>query len=122
MDAWEEMVDTYGGQLADNAPGHLRVMLKNTLPKDIEDELQEKPELNTWEEIIEWCRAKLIYQNQKNLASYIKPTITKISQVKRQEDSFDEEEIVYAPRGRARRAPAAQGIDPELKELLIAAL
>lgn len=29
LDAWEEMVDIYGGQLAENAPGHLRVMLKN---------------------------------------------------------------------------------------------
>ena len=46
LDAWEEMLDKYGGQLIEYAPGHVRVMLIKTLPHDIENELLDHPELD----------------------------------------------------------------------------
>ena len=73
LDDFEEMVDLYGQQLQQHAPMSLRVMLLRTLPKELEDEVLDKPKLRTMEDIIEHIRAKLIYKNQKNLAAYIRP-------------------------------------------------
>ena len=86
------MVDKFGSQLIEFAPGHLRVMAMKTLPSEVESEMLDKPELKTWEQIIEHCRRKFAYKNQKLLASYIKPGTTRITSIQRQEDSDDDDE------------------------------
>ena len=56
LDAWEERLDKYGGQLIEYAPGHVRVMLIKTLPNDIENELLDHPELGSCEQVLDYLR------------------------------------------------------------------
>ena len=104
LDDWEEMVDLYGGGLAVSAPSHLRVMLVKTLPSEVENELLEHPELNTMEKIIDYLRAKLIYKNQKHLASYIRPGQSRVNVMQSQEESDDDDEDIG--RGTEKKASA----------------
>ena len=104
LDDWEEMVDLYGGALSMHAPGHLRVMLLKTLPTETEAEIMDHPELRTMESIIDYLRSRLLYRNQKHLASYIRPGASRVSALRQpQDDSDDDEEDAAPVRGRPER-------------------
>ena len=128
LDAWEEMLDKYGGQLIEYAPGHVRVMLIKTLPSDIENELLDHPDLSSWEQILDYLRRKLIYKHQKHLASYIKPGSTRVHAVRRQDESdSDNDDDEPAPRGRSHtKAVKASSMpslsDPATIEAVVAAV
>ena len=93
LDDWEEMVDLYGQQLQMHAPMSLRVMLLRTLPKEVEDEILDRPLLRTMEQIIEYLREKLMYKNQKALASFIRPSSQRMNALrKRQEEESDDDD------------------------------
>ena len=102
LDDYEELVDLYGKQLQLHAPMSLRVMLLRSLPKELEDEILDKPHLRTMEEIIEYLRQKLSYRNQKSLASYIRPSSQRMSALRRvQEDESEDDEDDNQPTARA---------------------
>ena len=126
LDAWEEMLDKYGGQLIEYAPGHVRVMLIKTLPHEVENELLDHPELDSWERILDDLRRKLIYKHQKHLASYIKPGSARVHAVRRQEQSDSEDEDEPAPRGRSHtkavKASMPSLSDPATIEAVVAAV
>ena len=109
------MLDKFGSQLIEFAPAHLKVMVRNTLPKEMETELLDHPEVDTWEEIIDWCKKKLAYKNQKNLASYLKPGSMKVNALKSEVDDDSEEDV--APRGRVRRADEPPSMSTQVAKL-----
>ena len=119
--ALEEMLDKYGGQLIDYAPAHVRVMLIKMLPTEIETELIDNPQLDSWEKILAWCRSRLRYKNQKFLASYLRPGSSRMSALRHDEssDSDDDDE----PSKRATRGRDTTGRpDPRDMETMIAAM
>ena len=65
LDSWEEMLDKYGGPLIEYAPAHVRVMLIKTLPAEVEIELFDKPELDTWEKIMNLVQEEVGLQEPK---------------------------------------------------------
>ena len=104
LDDWEEMVDLYGGPLSQHAPGHLRVMLIKTLPSETENEILDHPELKTMEQIIDYLRGKLLYRNQKHLASYIRPGSSRVSALRGLRDDTDDDEDDAPPsRGKTEK-------------------
>ena len=121
LDAWEEMLEKYGGQLVEYAPSHVKIMLIKTLPSETEAELFEHPELDTWEKILDWCRKRLLYKNQKFLASYLRPGSSRINAVRRQDDSDDDEDdpVPVKPR---RGNPAPTMPDLSAMETMVAAV
>ena len=123
VEAFEEMVDKHGQMLIDHAPGHLAVMVKNTLPTEMQDELLNHPEVRDWEAIIDWCRKKMTYKNQKHLASFYKPGSLRVAALSRPKESGDEsdDDEPARPRGRQAAGPVAS-LSPELNDLLVAAL
>ena len=101
------MLDKYGQPLIEYAPAHVRVMLIKTLPAEVETELFDKPELDTWEKIMDWCRKRLAYNNQKHLASYLRPGMSRVNALRPQEESDDDDDDepqARAPRGRSVNA------------------
>ena len=113
------MLDIYGAQLIEHAPAHLKVMVRNILPKEMENELLDHPELKTWEQIIEWCRKKIHYKNQKSLASFLKPGSTKINSLQQADDSDDDDDDVVKA---GQRKSGSKSIDYEkLTECMVAA-
>ena len=67
LDEWVECLETHGTELL-AAPGVLRSMLLGIIPSDYEDELSSKPHIQSWQEIMQWCKVKNIYKRQKVLA------------------------------------------------------
>ena len=125
LDSWEEMLDKYGGPLIEYAPAHVRVMLIKTLPVEVETELFDKPELDTRENIMDWCRKRMAYKNQKHLASYLRPGMSKVNALRGRDESDDDEdddEPIQPRRGRPAPNAAPSMPDPSAMETMIAAL
>ena len=121
LDAWEEMLDKYGGQLIDFAPAHVRVMLIKTLPTEIETELLDNPQLDTWDKIIAWCRRRIRYKNQKFSASYLRPGSSRVH-VLRHDESSDSEDDQEPPKRAPRGRDTTGRPDPRDMETMIAAM
>ena len=121
LDSWEEMLDKYGQSLIEYAPAHVRVMLIKTLPAEIETELFDKPELDTWEKIMDWCRKRLAYKNQKHLASYLRPGMSRVNALRPQDDSDDDDD---EPQARAPKGRSVNALVPDMDsvETMVAAI
>ena len=115
------MLDKYGQPLIDYAPAHVRVMLIKTLPAEIETELFDKPELDTWEKIMDWCRKRLAYKNQKHLASYLRPGMSRVNALRPQDESDDDDD---EPQARAPRGRSVNALMPDMDsvETMVAAI
>lgn len=90
-------------------------MFVKTLPQEIEDDLLDHPELKTMEQIIDYLRSKLLYKNQKSLASYIKPSSQRVNALMGHEESDDDEEE-EVPRGRGRNKVSVKATIAKLME------
>ena len=67
LDDWVDCLETYSAELL-SAPGTLRSMILGVIPNEFEDELLSKPNVKTWQEIVEWCKIKTVYKRQKVLS------------------------------------------------------
>ena len=67
LDAWKECLETHNQELL-NAPNVLRSMIMGIIPNDYEDEILVRPEIQSWEQIIEFCQRRTAYKRQKMLS------------------------------------------------------
>ena len=97
-------------------------MLVRTLPKEIEDEVLDRPQLRTMEDIIDYIREKLAYKNQKSLASYIRPSSQRVNALRNQQEESDDDDDETDAQGRGRRDGKSGGEGRSSMQQSIAAL
>ena len=88
LDDWVECLQTYCSELL-HAPGTLRSMLLGVIPTEYEDELLSRPNIKTWQEIIQWCKTRTVYKRQKLLAEQARKPGGRINQLSHLEVEHD---------------------------------
>ena len=69
LDDWRHCLEKYNVELL-NAPNTLYHMILQVVPAEYEDELLTRPEVDTWQKIIAWCKQKTAYKRTKALAEF----------------------------------------------------
>ena len=115
LDDWVECLQQYGTELL-AAPGILRTMVLGIIPVELEDELLSKPNVKTWQEIINWCKVKTVYRRQKILSEAAKrPGSGRVNSLHAEAREQAEEYREVAPQAQAAQAaaPADDSQPPE---------
>ena len=75
LDDWRHCLEKYNVELL-NAPRTLYHMLLQVIPADFEDELLTRPEVDTWQKVMAWCKRKTAYKRTKALAELARKPAT----------------------------------------------
>ena len=75
LDDWRHCLEKYNVELL-NAPKTLYHMLLQVIPADFEDELLTRPEVDTWQKVMAWCKRKTAYKRTKALAELARKPAT----------------------------------------------
>ena len=67
LGSWLECLERYNSELF-NCPSVLRSMILGIIPADYEDEILVRPEVQTYSEIIDFCKRRTTYKKNKALA------------------------------------------------------
>ena len=67
LDSWVECLETHNTELL-AAPTVLRNMVLSIIPSDFEDEVLVRPEISSYRDIISFCKVRITYKRQKQLA------------------------------------------------------
>ena len=67
LDGWQACLDEYGTEMY-AAPNILRTLLIGMLPDEFENEINEKPHLTDYQDIVDWCKVRIEQKTQKMLA------------------------------------------------------
>ena len=67
LDSWVECLEMHNAELL-AAPKVLKSMVLGVIPAEFEDDILSRPELQTYQEIIAYCKVKTTYKRQKALS------------------------------------------------------
>ena len=86
LDGWLECLETHNQELL-NAPNVLRSMILGIIPAEYEDEILVRPEIQSYLDIVEFCKKRITYKRQKQLAELTrKPPGDRINHLAEEDD------------------------------------
>ena len=97
LDSWQECLESYNQELL-NAPNVLRSMVLGIIPSEYEDEILVRPEVHTWQQVLEFCKRRTTYKRQKALSEMTRrgPSGSRVNALKKVEPDDDDQAPSWA--------------------------
>ena len=122
LDAWDDLLLEFGNGIEESNPNMLLVMFKKILPEKILDDIIDEPKVNTYDEIMSFCRRRTDHRREHEMNEFNKKKLVGKARV---HALINEDDGGGESKGRSRKdrsEAAAHAENGSLVDEIVAAL